>query len=73
MSKTCPKCGSRDIGDRGLLFYCGNKSTGVYETGKCIQIQRDQLLERNLELTERIKRMEEAARTALAKAKEAKP
>ncbi len=71
--KTCPKCGSRSIGDRGFLFYCGNKSTGVYETGKCIKIQRDQLLEQNLELTERIKRMEEAARAVLAKHKETKP
>jgi len=46
MNTTCPKCGSRSIGDRGLLYYCGNKSTGVYETGTCIKIQRDQLLER---------------------------
>ena len=53
MSKTCPKCGSGSIGDRGLLYYCGNKSTGVHETGKCIKIQRDQLLER-------IKQLEEA-------------
>ena len=53
MNKTCPKCGSGSIGDRGLLYYCGNKSTGVYETGKCIKIQRDQLLER-------IKQLEEA-------------
>ena len=61
MNKTCPKCGSMSIGDRGLLYYCGNKSTGVYETRKCIEIQRDQLLAQNVELTERIKLLEEAA------------
>ena len=60
MNKTCPKCGSMSIGDRGLLYYCGNKSTGVYETRKCIEIQRDQLLAQNVELTERIKQLSEA-------------
>lgn len=60
MSNTCPKCGSGSIGYQGLLYYCGNKSTGVYETGKCIKIQRDQLVEQNIRLTERIKRLENA-------------
>ena len=45
---------------------------GVPDSYFCVARQRDQLLAQNIELTERIKRMEEAALIRL-KAKEAKP
>lgn len=78
MNNTCPKCGA-DYNGRPAPnqhdYWCGSTTWNdgdFYQSPECVRRERDQLLAQNIELTERIKRMEEAALIRL-KAKEAKP
>lgn len=78
MNKTCPKCGAEYNGRPAPNqhdYWCGSTTWGegdFYQSPECVRRERDQLLAQNIELTERIKRMEEAALIRL-KSKEAKP
>jgi len=78
VNKTCAKCAAEYNGKPAPKqhdYWCGSTTWGdgdFYQSSECVRRERDQLLEQNRELTERIKRMEEAARTTLAKAKEDK-
>ena len=60
MSKTCPECGCEmTVEDDGRPKHVG-RVFGVPDSYFCVARQRDQLVERNRELVERIKRLEEA-------------
>ena len=78
MNKTCAKCAAKYNGKPAPKqhdYWCGSTTWNdgdFYQSPECVRRERDQLLEQNRELTERIKRMEEAARVALAKHKEDK-
>lgn len=66
MNKTCPKCGA-DYNGRPAPnqhdYWCGSTTWGegdFYQSPECVRRERDQLVERNRKLVERIKRLEEA-------------
>ena len=66
MNNTCPKCGAEYNGRPAPNqhdYWCGSTTWGegdFYQSPECVRRERDQLVERNRELVERIKRLEEA-------------
>jgi len=79
VNRICPKCAAEYNGrpaPKQYDYWCGSTTWNdgdFYQSPECVRRERDQLVEQNRELTERIKRMEEAALIRLNAAKEAKP